>query len=84
MEDNKKIDFATMFINEIERRKMKKLNKEKIFIDFNKSLCNNVLYTDSKYKESTIILTHIFNDLMIDFMKEVNDCVNKVGAYKNE
>ena len=44
MEDNKKIDFATMFINEIERRKMKKLNKEKIFIDFNKSLCNNVLY----------------------------------------
>ena len=84
MEDNKKIDFATMFINEIERRKMKKLNKEKIFIDFNKSLCNNVLYTDSKYKESTIILNHIFNNLMVDFIKEVNDCVNKVGAYKNE
>ena len=84
MEDKKKIDFATMFINEIERRKMKKLNKEKIFIDFNKSLCNNVLYTDSKYKESTIILTHIFNNLMVDFIKEVNDCVNKVGAYKNE
>ena len=84
MEDNKKIDFATMFINEIERRKMKKLNKEKIFIDFNKSLCNNVLYTDSKYKESTIILTHIFNNLMFDFIKEVNDFVNNVGAYKNE
>lgn len=84
MENNKKIDFATMFINEIERRKMKKLCKEKIFLELNKSLCNNVLYTDSKYKESTIILTHIFNDLMIDFMKEVNDCVNKVGAYKNE
>ena len=30
MEDNKKIDFATIFINEIERREMKKLNKEKI------------------------------------------------------
>ena len=84
MENNKKIDFATMFINEIERRKMKKLCKEKIFLELNKSLCNNVLYTDSKYKESTIILTHIFNDLMIDFIKEVNNCVNKEGAYKNE
>ncbi len=84
MEDNKKIDFATIFINEIERREMKKLNKEKIFMEMNKSLCNNVLYTDTKYKESTIILTHIFNDLMIDFIKEVNNCVNKEGAYKNE
>ncbi len=84
MEDNKKIDFATIFINEIERREMKKLNKEKMFMEMNKSLCNNVLYTDTKYKESTIILTHIFNDLMIDFIKEVNNCVNKEGAYKNE
>ena len=84
MEDNKKIDFATIFINEIERREMKKLNKEKDFMKINKSLCNNVLYTDSKYKESTIILTHIFNNLMIDFIKEVNNCVNKEGAYKNE
>lgn len=84
MEDNKKIDFVTIFINEIERRKIKKLNKEKIYMELNKSLCNNVLYTDSRYKESTIILTHIFNNLMIDFIKEVNDCVNKTGAYKNE
>lgn len=84
MEDNKKIDFVTIFINEIERREMKKLKKEKIYMEMHKSLCNDVLYTDSKYKESTIILTHIFNNLMIDFIKEVNDCVNKVGAYKNE
>lgn len=84
MEDNKKIDFATIFINEIERREMKNLNKEEIYMKLNKSLCNNVLYTDSRYKESTIILTHIFNNLMIDFIKEVNDCINKTEAYKNE
>ena len=84
MEDNKKIDFATIFINEIERREMKNLNKEEIYMKLNKSVCNNVLYTDSRYKESTIILTHIFNNLMIDFIKEVNICVNKTGAYKNE
>lgn len=84
MEDNKKIDFAKMFINEIERREMKQLSKEKTFIEMNTSLCNNVLYTDSRYKESSIILTHIFNNLMIDFIKEVNDCVNDMGVYKNE
>ena len=50
MEDNKKIDFVTIFINEIERRKIKNLNKEKIYMELNKSLCNNVLYTDSRYK----------------------------------
>ena len=84
MEENKKVDVVTVFINEIERRDMKKLKKEKAFMEMNKSLCNNVLYTDSRYKESTIILTHILNNLMVDFIKEVNDCVNKVGAYKHE
>ena len=55
----------------------------KIYMKINKSLCNDVLYKDSKYKESTIILTHIFNNIMTNFCKEVYDCVNKEGAYKH-
>ena len=72
-----------IFISEINRRKIK-LKKEKLFMDFNRGLCNNALYSDPKYKESAIILSHIINDLMVDFLKEVYDCVNVEGAYKNE
>lgn len=85
MEDSKKIDIVDIFINEIDRKNNKKLRKERVFMDFNRSLCNNALYGDTKYKESAIILTHILNNLMVDFLKEVHDCVNKEGAYrKNE
>lgn len=79
-----KLDITGFIINEINRNNPEKLNEEKLFMKLNKNLCNDVLYSDSKYKESTIILTHIFKNLMIDFIKEVNDCVEKKGAYKHE
>lgn len=84
MKDDRKIDIVGIFINEIERKNKTHLQEEKLFMEMKKNMCNDVLYTDNKYKESAIILTHIFNNLMIDFVKEVSDCVNKVGAYKNE
>jgi len=79
-----KIDISSIIINEIDRFNNKKLEQEKFFIQMHKTLCNDVLYTDSKYKESTIILTHIFRNLMMDFCKEVSEYVNNEGVYKNE
>ena len=84
MKEDRKIDIVSIFVNEIERRNHKHLEQEKLFIQMKKGLCNDVLYNDKKHKKSVIILTNIFNILMIDFMKEVNDCINKVGAYKDE
>lgn len=79
-----KIDLVSIFLSITTQMNNNKLAEEKLFMQMNKSLCNDVLYNDPKYKESAIILTHIINDLMRDFVKEVNNCVNKVGAYKNE
>lgn len=79
-----KIDIAGFIINEIERNNLEKFDEEELFIKLNKNLCNDVLYNDLKYKESTIIVSHILKNLMIDFLKEVNNCVKKEGAYKNE
>lgn len=84
MEDNKKVDIVNIFINEINRRKIKKHKKEKVFMDFNRSLCNNTLYSNHKYRESAIILSHIINDLMVEFLKEVYECVNQEGVFENE
>lgn len=81
---NNRLDLVQFMINEINNKYPDKLIEEKIFMSLNKSLCNDVLYQDDKYKESTIILTNIFRNLMTDFCKEVNNCVNKEGAYKNE
>jgi hypothetical protein len=79
-----KLDIAGFIINEIERNNLEKFDEEELFIKLNKNLCNDVLYSDLKYKESTIIVSHILKNLMIDFLKEVNNCVKKEGAYKNE
>lgn len=79
-----KIDIVEFMITEINNKYPNKLNEEKVFMTLNKSLCNDVLYNDSRYKESTIILTNIFRNLMTDFCKEVNDCINKEGVYKSE
>ena len=82
MMKNKRIDVVNIILNEIKDNK--NLEKEKLYMQMHDSLCNEVLYTSSKYKESTIILTHIFNNLMNDFVKEVYDCVNNEGAYSHE
>ena len=80
----KKIDIIEVIINEINRDNNKKLEEEKLFMKMNRSLCNDVLYNDNKYKESTIIMTNIFKNIMTDFIKEVNNYINKAGVYKNE
>ena len=84
MEETKRIDIVEMIINEINNRNYDHLNEEKLFLEMNKSLCNNVLYQDKKFKDNTIILTNIFRNIFSDMIKEVNNCINKEGVYKNE
>lgn len=84
MNDSYRLDIVEFIINEIDNKYSNNLNEEKLFMKMNKSLCNDVLYQDKKFKESTIIMTHIFRNLMMDFCKEVSNCVNKEGVYKDE
>ncbi len=78
-----KLDMASLIICEL-KNNYPKLTEERIFMEINKSLCNGVLYNDPKFKESTIILTHVFKNLMTDFVKEVTLRINKEGDYKDE
>lgn len=78
-----KLDITEFIISEI-KKDYNHLNEELIFLELNRNLCNNVLYNDPKFKESSIILTHIFKNLMMDFIKEVSMRVNEEGPYKNE
>lgn len=78
-----KLDITEFIISEI-KKNYNHLNEELIFLELNRNLCNSVLYNDPKFKESTIILTHIFKNLMMDFIKEVSMRVNEKGPYKNE
>lgn len=78
-----KIDLAEIIINEI-NNKYSNLDEIKLYIKIHKNLCNDVLYNNDKYKESVIILSHIFKNIMTDFCKEVTNCINKEGAYRNE
>lgn len=78
-----KFDITQFMIDEIDVN-YQHLNEEKIFMKLNKNLCNGVLYSDPKFKDSTIILTHIFKNLMLDFVREVNMRINKEGVYKDE
>ena len=82
MQDNRKINIVSIIIEQIKNNE--KLNNEKIFMLMHENLCNDVLYNDPKYKESVIIVTHILNNLISDFTKEVHSCVNKEGVYGNE
>lgn len=79
-----KIDLTEMMIKEITDKYPEKLDKVKSYLSMHKGLCNDVLYTDLKYKESTIILTNIFRSLMMDFCKEVTDYLNEEGVYRHE
>lgn len=78
-----KIDIAEIIINEINNN-YGNLEEVKLYIKLHKNLCNDVLYSDDKYKESVMILSHIFKNIMTDFCKEVTNCINKEGVYKNE
>ncbi len=78
-----KFDITQFMIDEIDVN-YQHLNEEKIFMKLNKNLCNGVLYNDPKFKDSTIILTHIFKNLMLDFVREVSMRINKEGVYKDE
>lgn len=77
------IDITSLMICEI-KNNYPKLNEERIFMEINKNLCNSVLYNDPKFKESSIILTHIFKNLIATFVREVNLRINKEGVYKDE
>lgn len=77
-----KIDIIELMIKEIDCYPDKE--RIKTYMTFHKSLCNDVLYTSLKYKESSIILTNIFRNLMSDFCKEVTDYLNEEGAYSHE
>ncbi len=59
-------------------------DKIKLYMDYHKSLCNDVLYTSSKYKDSAIILTSIFRTLMSDLCKEITNYLNEEVEYKHE
>ncbi len=78
-----KMDIAEIIINEISDN-YSNLEEVKLYIKLHKNLCNDFLYSDNKYKESVIILSHIFKNVMTDFCKEVTNCINKEGVYKNE
>lgn len=78
-----KIDISEIIINEINNN-YSNLEEVKEYIKLHKNLCNDVLYSDYKYKESVMILSHIFKNIMTDFCKEVTNCINKEGAYRNE
>lgn len=77
------LDITEFIISEI-KKNYNHLNEELIFLELNRNLCNSVLYNDPKFKESAIILTHIFKNLMMDFIREVSMRVNEEGTYKNE
>ncbi len=78
-----KFDITEFMIIQI-KQSYQHLNEERIFMELNKNLCNSVLYNDPKFKESTIIISHILKNLMRDFVREVNMRVNKEGVYKDE
>lgn len=78
-----KFDITEFMIMEI-KNNYQHLNKEKIFMELNKNLCNSILYNDPKFKESTIIVSHILKNLMVDFIREVSMRVNNMGVYKDE
>ncbi len=80
----KKIDIIELMMKEIPDTGSTQLAKIKLYMKLHKGLCNDVLYTDYKYKDSTIILTNIFNNLMSDFCKEVTDYLNEEGVYNHE
>lgn len=84
MEEDKKRDVVNIFVNEIEERNKTLLKQEKIFLQIHNNLFNNALYTNNNHKGSVIILTHIINNLILNFIKEVTNYINKVGVYKNE
>jgi len=84
MSKDNRINIIDFILMEIERNYKNKLIDEKTFMVINKKICNDVIYEDKKFKDSAIIMTHIFKNLMIDFCNEVNKCVNKEGVYKNE
>ena len=77
-----RINMITLMIEELDNKKSENAEMIKLFMEFNSHLCNDVLYTDSRYKDTTIIITNMFKKLMIDFCKEVYDCVNGEGVYK--
>lgn len=79
-----KLNIAEIILKELERSSSNNHKKIKSFLHFNNKLCNDVLYTDSRYKESVIILTHIFRNLTNDFCKQITDCVNNEGVDKKD
>lgn len=79
-----KIDIVELMIKEIGEKYPEKLEREKFYLEMHKRLCNDVLYSDPKYKENTIILTNIFRNLMMDLCKEVTNYLNEEGIYSHE
>lgn len=78
-----KIDIISLMIKELDQYPGNH-DKIKLYMDYHRNLCNDVLYTSSKYKESTIILTNIFRTLMSDLCKEITNCLNEEVEYEHE
>lgn len=78
------LDLTEFMIKKLETSDSKEKKELIAYMSFHKSLCNEVLYSDKKYKETAIIITHLFNNLFSDFCKEVINCVYQEGVYKNE
>ncbi len=78
------LDLTEFMIKKLETSDSKEKKELIAYMSFHKSLCNEVIYSDKKYKGTAIIITHLFNNLFSDFCKEVINCVRQEGAYKNE
>ena len=78
-----KIDIVSLMIKELDQYPSNQ-DKIKLYMDYHKSLCNDVLYTSPKYKDSAIILTNIFKTLMADLCKEITNYLNEEVEYKHE
>ena len=82
MEEEYKIDIVDMLLIELEKRinidpENELLHKIKIYLYSHKSRCLDYLYMNSKYKESTLILTHIFKNIFTDISKDIAEVMIK-------
>jgi len=82
MEEEYKIDFIDMLLIELENRinidpENEMLHKIKIYMESHKGRCLDYLYTNSKYKESALILTHIFKNIFTDISKDITEVMIK-------
>ena len=79
-----RINIVKAMINELSNSENKNTEIIRKYLILNEALCNEVLYTDPKYKESSIILTHIFKNLTLNLGKEITNVIFERSNVNNE